>query len=231
MTLDAGTWTVDARVRLRRGTLALDVALRSADQRIAIVGPSGIGKTTLLRALAGLEPEASGEMTVLGEGIGHLEPWARGVGWMPQDALLFPHLDVLENLVFGGATRDAARAAAEATECDHLLDRRPRNLSGGERQRVALARALVAAERLLLLDEPFSSLDDDRRTRILGAVDRWLADRDTPMVLVTHDLRDAKGLRCEEWVLTEKGLVRSPAPAVAPSSHPAAAAAEDDTAP
>jgi molybdate transport system ATP-binding protein len=136
---------------------------------------------------------------------------------MPQDALLFPHLDVLSNLTFGGGSREVARAAAAATECAHLLDRRPRNLSGWERQRVALARALIAADRLLLLDEPFSSLDDDRRTRILGAVDRWLAERETPMVLVTHDLRDARGLRCERWTLSEGGL------------QPAAA--DDDTAP
>ncbi len=205
-----GRISIDADLRLHKGTLALDTRLRTSEQRVAIVGPSGIGKTTILRILAGLEREASGRI-VVGDATwasGGVPPWERGVGWMPQDALLFPHLDVLENLTFGGADRDTARRSAEAVECDHLLGRRPRNLSGGERQRVALARALVSAERLLLLDEPFGALDDARRHRVIGAVDRWLADHDVPMVLVSHDPRDADGLRCERWVLGDGGLER-----------------------
>jgi ABC-type sulfate/molybdate transport systems ATPase subunit len=201
---------IDAALRLHKGTLALDTRLRTSEQRVAIVGPSGIGKTTILRILAGLEPEASGRI-VVGDSTwesGRVPPWHRGVGWMPQDALLFPHLDVLENLCFGNADPDTARRAAEAVECDHLLGRRPRNLSGGERQRVALARALVSAERILLLDEPFGALDDARRHRVIGAVDRWLADHDVPMVLVSHDARDADGLRCERWILGDGGLER-----------------------
>ena len=203
---------IDVELRLHKGTLALDTRLRTSEQRVAIVGPSGIGKTTILRILAGLEPEASGRIRV-GDADWDSEAvpaWDRGVGWMPQDALLFPHLDVLGNLTFGGAPRETAVRAAEAVECDHLLARRPRNLSGGERQRVALARALVSAERLLLLDEPFGALDDARRHRIIGAVDRWLADHDVPMMLVSHDARDAVGLRCERWVLGEGGLERAP---------------------
>lgn len=205
---------LDVDLRLRRGTLVLDTHLRTAEQRVAIVGPSGIGKTTILRILAGLEPTAAGRLTVgdVTWAAGEVPAWERGVGWMPQDALLFPHLDVLQNLTFGGAGRDRASRAAEAVECDHLLHRRPRNLSGGERQRVALARALVSAERLLLLDEPFGALDDARRHRVIGAVDRWLADHDVPMVLVSHDRRDAAGLRCERWVLTEGGLERGGLP-------------------
>jgi ABC-type sulfate/molybdate transport systems ATPase subunit len=206
---------IDAALRLHKGTLALDTRLRTSEQRVAIVGPSGIGKTTILRILAGLEPEASGRI-VVGDATWEsrrVPPWERGVGWMPQDALLFPHLDVLGNLTFGGAERGTARRAAQAVECDHLLGRRPRNLSGGERQRVALARALVSAERLLLLDEPFGALDDARRHRVIGAVDRWLADHDVPMVLVSHDARDAEGLRCERWILGDGGLERVDQPA------------------
>lgn len=223
---------IDAELRLRKGALDLDVALRTTEQRVAIVGQSGIGKTTILRVLAGLEPDASGRLHV-GDAVWRgargrpTPPWERGIGWMPQDALLFPHLDVRRNLTFGGASSEEARAAAAAVECDHLLERRPRNLSGGERQRVALARALLAAERLLLLDEPFGALDEARRHRILGAVDRWLADRDVPMVLVSHDPRDAAGLRCERWALTGGGLERVPAGPARPSgdegaSQPAA---------
>lgn len=227
---------IDAELRLRKGTLSLDVALQSEEQRVAIVGPSGIGKTTILRILAGLEPDASGRIRV-GDAIWHQRggpdpmpdqsperptpPWERGIGWMPQDALLFPHLDVRANLTFGGASTEQARAAAAAVECDHLLDRRPRNLSGGERQRVALARALLAAGRLLLLDEPFGALDEARRHRVLGSVDRWLADHDVPMVLVSHDPRDAAGLRCERWELSDGGLARVPASPV--SAQPTAA--------
>jgi len=212
---------LDVELRLRRGTLDLDTHLRTSEQRVAIVGPSGIGKTTILRILAGLEPTAAGRLSVgdVTWSAGDVPPWERGVGWMPQDALLFPHLDVLENLTFGGADRAHASMTAAAVECDHLLHRRPRNLSGGERQRVALARALVSAKRLLLLDEPFGALDDARRHRVIGAVDRWLADHDVPMVLVSHDRRDAAGLRCERWVLSEGGLKRAD-PSVA---QPAAA--------
>jgi len=238
---------IDAELRLHKGTLNLDVSLRTTEQRVAIVGPSGIGKTTILRILAGLEPTASGRIRV-GDvvwnersaspdtaGARPTPAWERGVGWMPQDALLFPHLDVLRNLTFGGATAERARAAAAAVECDHLLDRRPRNLSGGERQRVALARALLAADRLLLLDEPFGALDEARRHRVLGAVDRWLADHDVPMVLVSHDPRDAQGLRCERWALTEMGLERVQASAAeagaAPTASDQPAATEEGQAP
>ena len=135
-------------------------------------------------------------------------PWERGLGWVPQDYLLFPHLRVRENLAYGGATMREVREVAELLMVEGLLDRRPRRLSGGEQQRVALGRALLAHPKLLLLDEPFSALDRPLRNRVAAALRGYVREREIPLVLVSHDEADAVAVAQEHWLLSSGQLER-----------------------
>jgi molybdate transport system ATP-binding protein len=190
---------VDVELRLPFGAGDRVLAVRSASGRVAVVGPSGIGKSTLVRAIAGVEHRARGHVRVAGElwqddreGV-LLPAWQRRVGWVPQDARLFPHVRVRDNIAWGldGPPADLDDVCA-ALEITGLLDRSPRNLSGGERQRVALARVLVRPTTVLLLDEPFGALDRALRARVIEALRARLGAR--PIVLVSHDERDLTGL-------------------------------------
>ena len=184
-------------------TLALDrvnLAVK-AGEVLALVGPSGCGKTTLLRLIAGFERPDCGEVwlkdrLVAGEGA-FVPPEQRRVGMIFQDYALFPHLSVKENISFGLAQR--SRPAREA-RVGELLDlvglagyarRYPHELSGGERQRVALARALAPQPALVLLDEPFSSLDAERRVQVRAEVRAILKSSGAAAVFVTHDQEEA----------------------------------------
>jgi len=195
------------QVRVPLDAIELDVDWRPESDHVAILGPSGSGKSTLLRVLAGLEPRAEGRVTFGNEvwldsdsGV-NIPAWGRRVGWVPQDALLFPHLSLRENLAYAGAGRTEVESMAESLLLSDLLDRRPRFLSGGERQRVALGRALLSAPRVLLLDEPFSALDRPLRSEIAAMVRASARDSGTPIVLVSHDEHDAELLADERWVL------------------------------
>ncbi len=168
---------------------------------VALLGPSGCGKTTLLRIAAGLERPASGtvaagERLLVGEGR-FVPPEARGIGLMFQDYALFPHLDVAENVAFGLAGHPAAerrRIVADLLSRIGLGDRGgvyPHMLSGGERQRVALARALAPRPSILLMDEPFSNLDQRLRRDMRGETKSLLAATGAAALLVTHDPDDA----------------------------------------
>ncbi|WP_448810781.1 ABC transporter ATP-binding protein [Agromyces bauzanensis] len=175
---------------------------------LAIVGPSGCGKTTLLRTIAGLVRARAGEIRigqhmVTTHGI-HLAPEKRRIGWVPQDAALFPHLTVAENVAFGlpgarGSARSARRAARgddvrrllDLVGLGDLGDRLPAQLSGGQAQRVALARALASSPDLVLLDEPFGALDPILRAELRLAVRELLRDQGVTGILVTHDQAEA----------------------------------------
>ncbi len=174
---------------------------------VVIVGPSGCGKTTLLRLIAGLEVPDAGTISahgarVAGPGQSLVPPHQRGLGFVFQDLALWPHLTVNENLgfVLGSAHVPRAeravrgRRALEMMRIDHLDGRYPHQLSGGEQQRVALARALVAQPTVLLLDEPFSSLDAELRATLRTELTQLRRNLQVTMVYVTHDREDAAAL-------------------------------------
>ena len=200
---------LDLVVPLGSGSLRARIV---TDARVVgIVGPSGGGKTSLLRAIAGVNPRATGTLRVLGAtwqaGRTFVPPWERRVGWVPQDALLFPHLDVRANLIYGGGA-DEVETLSALLGLEGLLDRKPRNLSGGERQRVALGRALLCKPRVLLLDEPFAALDAPLRSRLGAAVAGLCHERGLPVVVVSHDARDLEVFQAERWEVREGKVLR-----------------------
>ena len=201
-------------INLPVGAGEQEIRLESDALSVAVFGPSGGGKSTFLRTLAGVERRSSGTVRFGGEvwldskkGI-FIPPWERRVGWVPQDYLLFPHLRVRDNLGYGGGSPQEVREVAELLFVDHLLDRRPRRLSGGEQQRVALGRALLSRPKILLLDEPFSALDRPLRNRVGSQLGAYMEKRKIPLVLVSHDEADAAALAQEHWMLSQGRLVR-----------------------
>jgi ABC-type Fe3+/spermidine/putrescine transport system ATPase subunit len=209
------------------GPVSLAVA---PGQVLAVLGPSGAGKTMLLETIAGLRPHRSGRITLAGADITALAPEQRGIGLVFQDAALFPHLSVAENIRFG----PRARRQPPAPGLDALLGRlgitplagrSPRSLSGGERQRVALARALAIQPGLLLLDEPLSALDQPTREDLRSLLSGLLAALDIPAIHVTHDRDEALSISTELAILTG-GQVRQ----VGPASQVTADPADPDTA-
>jgi iron(III) transport system ATP-binding protein len=169
---------------------------------VAILGPSGCGKTTMLLSIAGLLPIDAGHITVgsrlLSEPGHTLPPEQRGIGWVPQDASLFPHLSVRDNIGFGlpkGAWKtERVEELAELVGLAGFLDRKPHHLSGGQAQRVALARALAPGPDVILLDEPFAALDSVLRRGLAREVVNLLRKAETTTVLVTHDREEALDL-------------------------------------
>jgi ABC-type sulfate/molybdate transport systems ATPase subunit len=190
------TLELDITVALRSFRLA--VGLSVGDETVALVGPSGAGKTTVLRAVAGLRRPDRGRIA-LGAGVWFdaaarvdLPPERRSVGFVFQEYALFPHLSVRGNVAFGGAGR--AGELLERLGLAHLAGARPEEISGGERQRVALARALARDPAVLALDEPLSALDAQTRASVRAELQDVLAELAIPTLLVTHDFADAAAL-------------------------------------
>ncbi|MDP5181053.1 ABC transporter ATP-binding protein [Blastococcus sp. BMG 814] len=215
-----------ASVDTRRGELHLRLDVEVADGEVlALLGPNGAGKSTFVRVLAGLLRPDRGRVVVDGEvwdDEGTSRPaHRRALGMVFQDALLFPHLSVADNVAFGLRTRGVRRAEARATAAgwltrvglDGLGDRRPAELSGGQAQRAALARALVGDPALLLLDEPLSALDARTRLTVRAELRRHLAGFRGSTVLVTHDPVDAMALADRVVVLEEGRVVQAGTPA------------------
>jgi len=213
--------SLEAAVGLRKGTLDLDVRLEVRSSGVVVLlGPNAAGKTTLLRALAGLVPLERGRVTlddvVLEDAAAavRVPTEQRPIGVVFQDYLLFPHMTVLENVAFGlrarGTGRTLARARAlEMLERVGLSDRasaKPKALSGGQAQRVALARALATDPRLLLLDEPLSAMDAGARAELRRGLSRHLAAFPGTCLVITHDPIEAMTLG-DQLVVLEAGRV------------------------
>ncbi|WP_163528407.1 heme ABC exporter ATP-binding protein CcmA [Halobacillus ihumii] len=165
-------------------------------ESLSIVGPSGSGKTTLLRILAGLESPTHGTIMLNGKNVTHHKPNTRNVGLVFQQPLLFPHMTVKENIDYGAkmagqASKSKTAYLLRAINLDDYSDRFPAEISGGQQQRVALARAIASEPEVLLLDEPFSSLDVQLREELRYWVKDFLSKQQTTTIFVTHDLEEA----------------------------------------
>jgi len=201
---------LDLAITSRLRTFELDVELIVGRETVALVGPSGAGKTTVLRAIAGLRRPDHGRIA-LGDRAWfdsdtrvNLPPEARSVGLVFQEYALFPHMTVRANVAFGGQGR--VDELLERFGIAALADAHPGAISGGERQRVALARALARDPAVLLFDEPLSALDAATRTIVRGELQDLLAELSLPTLLVTHDFRDATALADRIGVVIEGRL-------------------------
>ena len=195
------------------------VSLQLASGQLGcLLGPSGSGKSSLLRAIAGFEQADSGQISLAGQLLSasghHLPPQHRQVGMVFQDFALFPHLTVADNIAFGLAGQSKLQQQQRVTALlalvglSALANRYPHQLSGGQQQRVALARALAPKPRLLLLDEPFSGLDADLRQQLAADVAAILRAEQISALLVTHDQQEAFALADQIGVLSGGRLLQ-----------------------
>ena len=180
-------------------------------ERVSILGPSGCGKSTLLRLIAGLEKPDQGEIKIndikVSDNKNLIPPEKRNIGLVVQEKALFPHLSVFENICFGiKKNKDKGLIASELLnllKIDNLKNKYPHEISGGEQQRVALARSLAPKPNFLMLDEPFSALDEDLKETLYKDISQVFLDMSCAILLVTHDRNEAeimtnKQIRMEE---------------------------------
>jgi molybdate transport system ATP-binding protein len=200
------------------GEFSLQAKFESEGRVTGLFGASGAGKTSLINMIAGLLRPDRGTIALDGETLDdvasrvHVPAHRRRIGYVFQDARLFPHLDVAQNLDYGRRMnrldddRVQRQRITDLLDIGHLLERRPGKLSGGERQRVALGRALLSKPRLLLLDEPLGALDEGRRAEILPYLVRLRDESRIPMVYVSHDAAEMRQL-ATQIVLLQDGRV------------------------
>jgi molybdate transport system ATP-binding protein len=217
--------TLDIDIRHRLGTFTLDTQFRADHGLIALLGRSGSGKTSVVNVIAGLIRPDEGHVTIDGEALFDsarrifLPPHKRRLGYVFQDDRLFPHMTVAQNLGYG---RWFARIAADPAEfanivdllgIAHLLERRPSKLSGGEKQRVAIGRALLSAPRLLLMDEPLASLDDQRKQEVMPYLERLRDEMAVPILYVSHSVPEVARLATSIILLSEGRVAAQGTPA------------------
>jgi molybdate transport system ATP-binding protein len=193
-------------VSKKLGEFTLEASFTSEGRVTGLFGASGAGKTSLVNMIAGLVKPDRGTIALDGETLDdsaaglHVPPYRRRIGYVFQDARLFPHLNVSQNLDYGRRmnrlTEDPAqqKRVIDLLDIGSLLDRRPGKLSGGERQRVAFGRALLSKPKLLLLDEPLGALDEERKREILPYLVRLRDEAGIPMVYVSHDAAELRQL-------------------------------------
>ncbi len=204
-------------VSLTQGDFSLRVRESSHVEVLGLFGSSGSGKTTLLEIIAGLRTPSAGEIRIgdstlfdSARGI-NLPPRERHIGYVPQDVLLFPHLDVRSNLLYGARER-TLESLADILDIRALLARPVGNLSGGERQRVAIGRALMTKPALMLLDEPLAAVDRARREQILPYLLRVRRELHVPLVYVTHDAVELAHIADRVLVIEDGRVARAGAP-------------------
>ena len=216
------------------GEFSVEASFASEGRVTGLFGASGAGKTSLINIIAGLLRPDRGVITIDGETLDntaehiHVPVHRRRIGYVFQDARLFPHLDVRQNLDYGRRMNRLAddpaqrKRVTDLLDIGNLLDRRPGRLSGGERQRVALGRALLAQPRLLLLDEPLGSLDEERKVEILPYLVRLRDEASVPMVYVSHDPGELRQL-ATQIVMLQRGRVTAfgGAEVLPAAAHPA----------
>jgi molybdate transport system ATP-binding protein len=206
------------------GDFSLQVELSLTAPWTILFGPSGAGKTSLLRILAGLTRPDNGQVWLQGQTLVATTPgkWTppaqRGIAFVTQRPALFPHMTVTKNVSFGlsrMSSGEAEKRVAEMLElfhAGHLARRSPAELSGGEKQRVALARALAPEPRMLLLDEPFTGLDTDLKDEVLKQLSAYLAERTIPALYVSHDVAEAFQTQADVLVM-DGGKIQAHGPA------------------
>ncbi len=210
--------TLDVDIRHQLGAFKLDATFKADRGLVALLGRSGSGKTSIVNVIAGLIRPAHGRIVIAGEtafdsatGI-FVAPHKRRLGYVFQEGRLFPHMTVEQNLGYGrwfagaDATRGDIDRVVELLGLEALLDRRPRRLSGGEKQRVAIGRALLAAPRLLLMDEPLASLDEPRKQEIMPYLERLRDEAGVPILYVSHSVPEVARL-ATSIVLVSEGKV------------------------
>jgi molybdate transport system ATP-binding protein len=218
-------------VSKRLGEFTVEAAFASEGRVTGLFGTSGAGKTSLINMIAGLLRPDRGIIAIDGETLDdtsartHVAVYRRRIGYVFQDARLFPHLDVRENLDYGRRMNRLAedgaqwRRVTELLDIGDLLDRRPGKLSGGERQRVALGRALLSQPRLLLMDEPLGSLDEERKEEILPYLVRLRDEAGIPMVYVSHDPSEMRKLATQIAIIKHGRVTAFGSTDVLPAAH------------
>lgn len=199
-------WVFDCDFLLTLGKKSLQFRLTENAQVVGLFGVSGAGKTSILHAIAGLGTPKTGHICIQGQTFFdpaqniNLPIQQRRVGLVFQDAQLFPHKSVMENLLFGYRHIDKSERMffvddiIDLLKLTHLTERMPAKLSGGEKQRVALGRALLYSPKLLLMDEPLSALDEAHKAQILPFFNTIIQNTAIPMLYVSHDLNEIRGL-------------------------------------
>ncbi|RYH02229.1 molybdenum ABC transporter ATP-binding protein [Salipiger sp. IMCC34102] len=210
---------IEVDVTRRLGQFTLAAAFTAPAGVTAIFGRSGSGKTSLVKTVAGLLRPDAGHVRIGGRDITRLPPARRRIGYVFQDARLFPHMTVAQNLAYGGThERDAV---IDLLGLGPLLDRRPATLSGGETSRVGLGRALMSDPQLLAMDEPLAALDAPRKAEVLSYLERLRDRTGVPILYVSHDMSEVARL-ARTLVILEQGAVRRAGPIEEVLSDPAA---------